>query len=114
MQHLERRHSVPLTLAPPYGMLTHTFPTQEAHMLDEDTIEQQQALLTIHRRTLAHLMEQAAQYGGEVFAPPPTANGITQAREEIRRIKAALRAGGVVVEDEPNDLLPAAGASTSQ
>ena len=49
---------------------------------------------------------QAAQYGGEVFAPPQTANGIAAARAEIRRIKAALCEGGVAVEDEPNDVAP--------
>jgi hypothetical protein len=74
--------------------------------LDDDTIAQQLDLLATHRRTLTHLLTQAAQYGGEVFAPPQTANGITQARAEIARIKAALRTGGVVVEDEPNDTAP--------
>jgi NACHT domain len=71
--------------------------------LDQETIDQQLALLAQHRRTLAHLIAQAAQYGGAVFAPPATANGIAQARAEIRRIKAALRAGGVQVGDEEID-----------
>jgi NB-ARC domain len=74
--------------------------------LDQESINTQLALLRTHRRTLAHLLEQAAQFGGEVFAPPQTANGIVAARAEIRRIKAALRAGGVSVEDEPNDEAP--------
>jgi hypothetical protein len=80
----------------------------------DDTVNQQLALLATHRRTLAHLLAQAAQYGGEVFAPPATANGIAQARAEIQRIKAALRAGGVVVEDELNELLPVAGAGPAR
>jgi GTPase SAR1 family protein len=75
----------------------------EAYMLDQDTITQQQELLAAHRRTLAHLVQQAAQYGGDVFAPPQTANGIAEARAQVRRIKAALREGGLPVEDEPND-----------
>jgi hypothetical protein len=60
-------------------------------MLDQEAITQQLALLATYRRTLAHLIEQAAQYGGEVFAPPQTANGIAEARQQIRRIKAVLR-----------------------
>src|SRR6266542_3867263 len=74
--------------------------------LDEDTINQQLSLLVAHRHTLEHLLQQAAQYGGEVFAPPQTANGIAEARQQIRRIKAVLRADGVAVEDEPNDAAP--------
>src|SRR6266511_4381853 len=74
--------------------------------LDPDTITQQLALLAAHRRTLAHLLQQAAQFGGEVFAPPQTANGIAEARANIARIKAGLREGGVQVEDEPNDEAP--------
>ena len=75
-------------------------------MLDPDTITEQLTLLAAHRRTLAHLVQQAAQYGGEVFAPPQTANGIAEARANIARIKAVLRAGGVAVEDEPSDQAP--------
>src|SRR5947208_16865853 len=74
--------------------------------LDPEFITQQLALLATHRRTLAHLREQAAQYGGEVFAPPQTANGIAEARTEIRRIKAVLRKNSVQVEDDPNDKAP--------
>jgi tetratricopeptide (TPR) repeat protein len=75
-------------------------------MLDPDTITQQLTLLAAHRRTLAHLIEQAAQFGGEVFAPPQTANGMTEARAEIARIKRLLRESSVSVEDEPNDEKP--------
>src|SRR5215210_442692 len=78
-------------------------------MLDPDTIAQQLTLLATHRRTLAHLLQQAAQYGGEVFAPPQTANGIAEARAEIQRIKAILRESGFQVEDEPNDEAPLQG-----
>jgi hypothetical protein len=72
-------------------------------MLDQEAIAQQLDLLAVHRRTLAHLLRQTAQYGGAVFAPPQTANGIAEARAEIRRIKTILRGSEVIVEDEPND-----------
>jgi len=74
--------------------------------LDQEIINQQEALLTAHRRTLAHLIEQAAQFGGEPFAPSQTANGIAEARAEIQRIKAVLREDGVTVEKEPGDEAP--------
>jgi NB-ARC domain len=74
--------------------------------LDQETINAQLTLLAAHRSTLAHLVQQAAQFGGEVFAPPQTANGIAGARAEVQRIKAVLRERGVLVEDEPNDEAP--------
>src|SRR5215207_3264556 len=79
---------------------------RRAMSLDPEARSQQLTLLATHRRTLAHLVAQAAQYGGEVFAPPQTANGIAEARAEIQRMKVALREGGVVVLDEPNDQRP--------
>ena len=57
---------------------------------EQDSINTQFELLAAHRRTLAHLLHQAAQYGGVAFAPPQTANGIAEARIEIARIKAVL------------------------
>src|SRR5262245_45589555 len=72
-------------------------------MLDPEELANQQVLLATYRRTLAHLLQQAVQYGGVPFAPPQTANGITVACTEIQRIKAILRADGVAVEDGPND-----------
>jgi tetratricopeptide (TPR) repeat protein len=74
--------------------------------LDQEAITQQLTFLATHRRTLAHLLQQAAQYGGEVFAPPQTANGIAEARQQIRRIKAILRKNGVQLDDVPNDKAP--------
>jgi eukaryotic-like serine/threonine-protein kinase len=70
-------------------------------------IAQQRELLATYRRTLAHLLQQAAQYGGVSFAPPQTANGITEARAQIAQIKTSLRAAGVEVEHELNDEAPA-------
>lgn len=70
--------------------------------LDQETIARQLDLLTTHRRTLAHLLQQAAQFSAG-YVPAHIANGIAEARAEIRRIKAALREGGVQVEDDLND-----------
>jgi hypothetical protein len=72
-------------------------------MPDSDAISQQQELLATYRRTLAHLVRQAAHYGGEVFAPPQVANGILEARVQIQQLKAILRAQGLGIADEPND-----------
>jgi hypothetical protein len=81
-------------------------------MLTPEELANQQALLATYRRTLAHLLQQAAQYGGVPFAPPQTANGISEAHAQIQQLKARLCADGVVVEDEPGDELPAAPLQT--
>ncbi len=70
-------------------------------MLDSNDIDSQRELLNVHRRTLAHFQKQAAQYGGEVLAPPQVLNGLGETREKIRQIKAFLRANGVQVADHP-------------
>lgn len=75
---------------------------------DPDAIAHQQQLLATHRRTLAHLLQQAAQYGGEVLAPPQTANGLAEARAAIDRVKQELRAQGVEVADDALDTAPPA------
>lgn len=72
-------------------------------MPDAETIAAQKELLAAHRRTLAHLLRQAAQHGGVAFAPPAMANGIAEARAGIQRSKDALRGWGVAVEDRPDD-----------
>jgi DNA polymerase III delta prime subunit len=71
--------------------------------LDQNAINQQLELLATYRRTLRHLLQQAAQFGGEVFAPPHTVNGIAEARAAVARIKGELRAAGVTVEDASED-----------
>jgi hypothetical protein len=58
--------------------------------LDEETIDQQRALLAAHRRTLAHLLTQAAEFSAG-HLPAHVANGIAEARAKIEQIKAALR-----------------------
>lgn len=40
------------------------------HNQQSEDIAAQQKLLATHRRTLAHLVEQAALHGGESLAPP--------------------------------------------
>jgi hypothetical protein len=72
-------------------------------MPSQEEIDQQQELLTTYRRTLAHLLQQAAQYGGEAFTPPQTANGIHEARTNIQHIKQMLRGWGVSVDDHSDD-----------
>ncbi len=53
-------------------------------MLDSNDIDSQRELLNVHRRTLAHFQKQAAQYGGEVLAPPQVVHGLGETREKIR------------------------------
>lgn len=72
-------------------------------MPSPEDIENQQNLLATYRRTLAHLLDQAAQFSGEVFAPPQNANAIHEARQKIRQIKATLRSWNVTVDDLPDD-----------
>src|SRR5262245_37515885 len=77
-------------------------------MLTSEEIETQQELLVTSRRTLAHLLQQAAAYGGLPFAPPATANGIAEARATIARSIAILREQGVPVDDDLDDAAPEA------
>ncbi len=72
-------------------------------MPTEEEIVQQQSLLTTHRRTLGHLLQQVASYGGVAFSPPQTSNGIDEARGQIQRLKGILHGWGVPVDDHPND-----------
>lgn len=67
-------------------------------MVDDETAAQQELLKT-YRRTIVHLLQQSAQYGGEVFSPPVVASGLREAREQVRLLKAALRERGVAVAD---------------
>lgn len=59
-------------------------------------------LLDTHRRTLAIYIKQQAAIG-QAFSPPALMHGIIEAREEIARIKSALRSAGVEVSDSPDD-----------
>jgi hypothetical protein len=59
-------------------------------------------LLATHRRTLAIYIKQQAAIG-QAFSPPALVPGISEARDEIARIKGALRSAGVEVPDSPDD-----------
>lgn len=76
-------------------------------MPSPEDIANQQELLAAYRRTLAQLLKQQALIS-ELFTPPAIANGIDEARENIRRLKSSLRAWGVPIEDFPTDEAPAA------
>ncbi|HRC74323.1 MAG TPA: hypothetical protein PLO33_01515, partial [Kouleothrix sp.] len=72
-------------------------------MADTDTTAQQRSLLKTYRDTVANERQRAARYGGEAAAPPDVKHNLADARAEIARLKAALRAAGVVVDDLPGD-----------
>src|SRR5690349_13629837 len=71
-------------------------------MSDQETIEQQRELLSIHRQSLAFHLKQLAKLG-EAFAPPGLFHSISEARAHIRTLKTSLRQYGVDVEDLPLD-----------
>jgi Tfp pilus assembly protein PilF len=76
--------------------------TQRTPMTDADNTTSLQEQLAAHRRTLAVLLRQLANLGAD-HAPPGVHNGIAEAHREIARLKAALRAVGVAVEDQVDD-----------
>jgi hypothetical protein len=76
-------------------------------MPDQEEINGQQELLATHRRTLAHYLEQQAQLGVG-HTPPAVAQGIHDARDQIRRIKRVLHGWRVRVVDHPDDASPGA------
>ena len=71
-------------------------------MPDANDIQAQQQLLAQYRRTLTVLLGQRASLGKD-HAPPSNANGIDEARNNIRQIKVTLLRWGVSVEDLPID-----------
>jgi hypothetical protein len=75
-------------------------------MPSQEEIADQQELLAIHRRTLAQYLKQQAVLTG-AYVPPGVAQGIHEARDNIRRVKGILRGWGVTVEDHPDDDSPA-------
>lgn len=79
-------------------------------MPTQDDINSLQARLTSYRRTLGHYLRQRAMLSGP-FEPPGIAAGIAEARHEIARLKDALHAWQVPVEDHPDDQSPAESAS---
>lgn len=71
-------------------------------MANNQEIDEQQALLTLHRRTLGTYLKREAICWRST-STRSHAWGIIEARNEIRRIKSMLRVWGVDVEDNSND-----------
>jgi hypothetical protein len=71
-----------------------------------EEISDQQELLITYRRSLAHQLYQQAAQGGPAYVLPAVANGICDARDNIRRIKSVLGGWGVAVEQHPDDEEP--------
>lgn len=71
-------------------------------MAHSEDIDEQLALLAAHRRTLAAYLKRKAILS-TAHLPPEVTNGITEARYEIRRIKAVLISWGVHVDEHPDD-----------
>lgn len=59
--------------------------------------------LAQYRSNLAHLLRQTSSYGGADNIPVKLFNDIAAQRQEIARIKGALRAAGLVVVDQADD-----------
>ena len=74
----------------------------EKRMHDLTQLEQGQAALAIYRRTLAYCLDEQAKFGARYLLPSLT-QSMVEARENIRHIKARLRAHGIAVADWPND-----------
>jgi hypothetical protein len=69
-----------------------------------DEINQQQQLLTQHRRSLAIYLQQLGQHGTD-HAPPSIINGIYETCREIRRIQATLSTWGISSDLEPREAI---------
>jgi ketosteroid isomerase-like protein len=71
-------------------------------MLEQDDSQRLHDLLQTHRRILAHYLQQKAGFG-TAYTPPHVAEGIREARANIRQIKSDLKKLGVVVTDALGD-----------
>jgi hypothetical protein len=72
-------------------------------MSNRDEVDSLHSRLSIYRRNLRKLLEEAAQYGGESRAPVHVSNGLVETRGNIRHIKQVLREHDASVEDSPLD-----------
>ena len=70
-------------------------------MLSREEIAQRQTLLDTHRRHLAHSLAQRTKFG--IATPFYVKEEIREAREQIRSIKANLRAANIACEDQASD-----------
>lgn len=71
-------------------------------MPSQEDIDAQLRLLAVHRRTLAHLLEQHATHTAP-YVPPAIVSSIGEARESIQQIKYTLRAWNIPIDDLPDD-----------
>jgi len=74
-------------------------------MHDLDSVEQLQAALAVYRRTLAYCLHEQTKFGAR-YVPPSLAYSMLEARENIRHLKAGLRARDTLVADWPIDRAP--------
>ena len=88
-----------------YGATPHGTSGEGPSGVTQEQIDDQHDLLASHRRTLAIYLKQQAQLGS-AYAPPGVANGIREARQAIKRVKATLRGWGQAVDDHPDDVEP--------
>jgi hypothetical protein len=72
------------------------------YQLSQEEIARQHTSLTLHRGTLASYLHRRAILGA-AHATPEVTHGIAEARANIARVKAILRASGVEVADHPDD-----------
>jgi hypothetical protein len=75
-------------------------------MSSQDEVNAKLQELAIYRGNLAHLLRQAAQYGGELYAPLSNRNNIQDSRENIHHLKEILRDWNVEADDHPDDREP--------
>jgi hypothetical protein len=71
--------------------------------LSAEEHKRQHTRLATYRSNLAHLLQQAATYGGEGATPLDVSNAITAQRVAIAQLKATLRAAGAAVDDQADD-----------
>jgi tetratricopeptide (TPR) repeat protein len=84
----------------------HPPPTQRTPMTVADDTTSLQEQLAAHRERLATLLRQVAVHGADHAPPARTGDllvALAEARREIARLKAALGAVGVAVEDQAGD-----------
>lgn len=80
-----------------------TIPTNSSKTNPQQVdIVAQKELLEVHRRTLAVYLRQRAILS-EAYTPPGVEHGISEARENIKRIKNILRGWNVAIDDYPDD-----------
>jgi len=78
-----------------------TRPSEQPQLAETNVFDNQIALLQTQRRRLALVLQEQARLGA--YAPTTIALEIEDTQAAIRTLKEALRAAGLMVEDESND-----------